>query len=454
MKIKTLTRTPHQNPGAAAKQERNLRPEAHPFERAREYKRALNAVKLERLFAAPFIGQLGRGHVEGVYSMAKDPNSLKHFASGSGDGVVKVWDLTSRDEVFQTSAHQTQVKGLSWTHDQKLLSCGADRYLKLYDPYNTESGAAPISHWTSESGLNAISMHRTQNAVAAAASGYISIYNLDRQSAAPERIQWPNSTDTVTDVAINQLETSLLASTATDRSIIIADLRTSMPVHKTILKFASNRVSWNPMEAFNLAVANEDHNVYIFDVRKFSSALNILKGHVHAVMDVEWSPTGQELVTGSYDRTVRLFRRDSGHSRDIYHTKRMQRVFRTCFTPDSKYIISGSDDGNLRLWRAEASSRSGVQSARQRISLEYNKALVDRYAHMPEIRRIKNHRHVPKVVKKAGIIKKEELAALKRREENERKHSAKGQEKRRPEREKVILANEKGCFRAKEAPCL
>lgn len=65
--------------------------------------------------------------------MAKDPNSLKHFASGSGDGVVKVWDLTSRDEVFQTSAHQTQVKGLSWTHDQKLLSCGADRYLKLYD---------------------------------------------------------------------------------------------------------------------------------------------------------------------------------------------------------------------------------------------------------------------------------------------------------------------------------
>lgn len=36
----------------------------------------------------------------------------------------------------------------------------------------------------------------------------------------------------------------------------------------------------------NLAVANEDHNIYIFDMRKFDRALNILKDHVAAVMDV------------------------------------------------------------------------------------------------------------------------------------------------------------------------
>ncbi len=62
---------------------------------------------------------------------------------------------------------------------------------------------------------------------------------------------------------------------------------------------------------------------------------------------------------------------------------------------------------------------------------------------MPEIRRIKRHRHIPKVVKKAGEIKAEELAAIKRGEENERKHSNKGKEKRQPERQKMILAREK-----------
>lgn len=59
---------------------------------------------------------------------------------------------------------------------------------------------------------------------------------------------------------------------------------------------------------------------------------------------------------------------------------------------------------------------------------------------MPEIRRIQRHRHVPHVIKKAGKIKREELNAIKRREENERKHSKKQFTKRQSEREKMILA--------------
>jgi WD repeat and SOF domain-containing protein 1 len=112
------------------------------------------------------------------------------------------------------------------------------------------------------------------------------------------------------------------------------------------------------------------------------------------------------------------------------------------FTPDNKYVLSGSDDGNIRLWRAEASSRSGIKSARQRQKLEYDDALKARYAHMPEIRRIRRHRHIPKAVKKAGEIKNEEIRAIQRKEENVRRHSKKGLMPRRPEREKMILAQE------------
>lgn len=424
------------------KQPRNLDPALHPFERAREYTRALNAVKLERMFAAPFLAELGRGHVDGVYSMAKDPNSLTRFASGSGDGVVKVWNLTSREETWHTTAHENIVKGMCWTKDQKLLTCATDRTVKLFDPSNTTSGAAPISSWLGTNAFTSISHHRSRNSFAVS-SGAISIYDLERHTAAPEVLQWPTSTDTITNVSFNQVETSILASCASDRSIVLYDLRTSMPLHKTVLNFASNAIAWNPMEAFNLAVANEDHNVYIFDMRKFDRALNILKNHVAAVMDVEFSPTGEELVTASYDRTIRLWNRDKGHSRDIYHTKRMQRVFCARWTPDSTYILSGSDDGNIRLWRANASQRQGVKSTRQREALEYNEALVSRYSHMPEVRRIKRHRHIPKVIKRAGDIKNEELKSIKRREENERKHTKKQFEKRKSEREKMVLTKEK-----------
>ncbi|KAI9773528.1 MAG: rRNA-processing protein sof1 [Geoglossum umbratile] len=447
MKIKALSRptSSQQTPGSnVSRQPRNLDPALHPFERAREYTRALNATKLERMFAAPFIAQLGDGHVDGVYTMAKDPQSLERFASGSGDGVVKVWDLVTRSQTWTAQAHEGIVKGMCWTKDQKLLSCASDRTIKLFDPYNTPSNTAPMATYLGQTAFTGLSHHRALPSFAASSS-VISIYDLSRPSStATQTLSWPTSTDTITTLSFNQTETSILASAATDRSIVLYDLRTSSPLTKVILSLACNAISWNPMEAFNFAAASEDHNIYIFDMRKLNQALNVLKDHVAAVMDVEFSPTGEELVSASYDRTVRLWNRGEGHSRDIYHTKRMQRVFSVKFTPDANYLLTGSDDGNIRLWRTHASSREGsIKSARQRQHLEYDAALKERYKHMPEIRRIRRHRHVPKNIKKASEIKAEEIKALKRRAENERKHSKKGLLKRRSERVKMVLATEK-----------
>lgn len=120
----------------------------------------------------------------------------------------------------------------------------------------------------------------------------------------------------------------------------------------------------------------------------------------------------------------------------------MQRVFSVAFTTDTRYVLSGSDDGNVRLWRAQASERSHVRSAKERTKLEYDAALKERYKHMPEIKRISRHRHVPQPIKKAGEIKKEELASIKRREENRRRHSKKKDSRRIPQREAMIVAKE------------
>lgn len=446
MKVKALTRSvaSYQAPGSTVtRQPRNLDPALHPFERAREYTRALNATKLERVFAAPFIGQLGNGHVDGVYTLAKDPRSLERFASGSGDGVIKVWDLVSRAEVWQTRAHEGIIKGMCWTQDQKLLSCASDRSIRVFDPYNPSSENGPTATFLGANAFTGISFHRA-DPIFAASSSVLSIYDLSRPGhTAVQTLAWPTSTDTINTVAFNQTETSILASAANDRSIVLYDLRTSTPLAKSTLRLSSNAISWNPMEAINFAVANEDHNVYLFDMRNLGRALNVLRDHVHAVMDVEFSPTGEELVTASYDRSIRLWNRSQGHSRDVYHTKRMQRVFSAKHTPDSHYILSGSDDGNVRLWRAHASRREGIKLTRERESLEYNDALKERYKHMPEIRRIRRHRHLPKQVKKAAEIKSEEIKALKRRAENERKHSKKGALQPPHEREKMVLAVEK-----------
>lgn len=89
------------------------------------------------------------------------------------------------------------------------------------------------------------------------------------------------------------------------------------------------------------------------------SATTILKDHVSAVLDIDYSPTGEEICTGSYDRTVRIFDPKQGRSREVYHTRRMQRIFCVKWAMDSKFILSGSDDGNVRLWKANAAEKLG-----------------------------------------------------------------------------------------------
>ena len=67
--------------------QRNFDPSLHPFEAPREYTRALNAVKLERVFAKPFLGSLD-GHRDGIHCLQKHPDRLAICFSGSCDGEV------------------------------------------------------------------------------------------------------------------------------------------------------------------------------------------------------------------------------------------------------------------------------------------------------------------------------------------------------------------------------
>lgn len=414
---------------------RNLNSAIHPFERAREYVRALNSVKLDRMFAKPFIGQLGNGHIDGVYCMARDPRKIDTIASGSGDGVVKIWNLIERNEVISLDAHNGTVNGLTYTTEGHLLSCSADNIVKLWSLNSMD----PINIYMGTDAFSCVDHHYSEP-IFATSSSKIDIWDENRNKPIFS-MEW--GADTIQTVKFNYTETNIIASAGADRSLILYDIRTSKPLSKLITKLRTNSICFNPMEAFNFAAASDDHNCYIYDIRNLTFAKNVLKDHVSAVIDVDFSPTGQELVTGGYDKTIRIFNIKEGHSRDIYHTKRMQRVFSVKFTSDSNYILSGSDDGNVRLWRTNASSRMHILSTRERTKMEYANVLKQRYKNMPEIKKISNSRNIPKVIIKMQKTKKEELAALKRKEENRRRHSKPNSISYVQERKKHIVALKK-----------
>ncbi|KAJ2356981.1 Protein sof1 [Coemansia sp. RSA 2611] len=321
----------------------------------------------------------------------------------------------------------------------RFLSVGADKLVKVWSRSegSVASDGTPeaVATYSGKHAFAAVDHHRNRS-MFATGSSLIEVWDVDR-SEPVANLTW--GADTINTVRMNQTEVNVLASSGTDRSVVLYDLRTSSALAKVVMKLSTNAIAWNPMEAFVFAAASEDHNVYTFDMRRMDHAVNVLRDHVSAVMDVDYSPTGHELVSGGYDRTVRLWDAARGHSRDIYHSKRMQRVFCVRYTQDNAYVLSGSDDSNVRLWRARASQRMGAKSNRERATIEYADKLKDRYKHVPDVRRVLRQRNVPTAIKRASQTKHDMLASRKRKEENERKHAKPGSKPRVPERQKAIL---------------
>ncbi|XP_046864950.1 DDB1- and CUL4-associated factor 13-like [Xenia sp. Carnegie-2017] len=439
MKVKVLSRNPsdyiRECKSDIHKIPRNIDPSLHPFEAAREYTRALNAAKLERVFAKPFVGSLD-GHKDGVNCMAKFQKSLSLLLSGSCNGEVKLWNLPQRKCLRSYNAHRGFVRGLAVVPSgDTFISIGDDKQIKHWS-CKKDTSYHLIHSILGKTMFQGIDHHWAENTYATCGE-QVDIWQGER-SEPVRSFKW--GFDTVHSVKFNPIEINLLASTASDRSVVLYDTRQTTPLRKLLMKMRSNTVAWNPMEAFHFTVANEDSNLYTYDMRRLDFAVNVHKDHVAAVLDVDYSPTGEEFVTGSFDRTIRIFPRSRGHSREVYHTKRMQRVFCVKWSPDSEFILSGSDEMNVRIWKADASAKLGPLAPREKASLTYNKKLKERYKFHPQVLRILRHRHVPSAIYKSAREKRIMLHSRKTREENRRLHSAKEKVPFVPERKKQIVS--------------
>ncbi|KAJ1521059.1 hypothetical protein ONE63_002766 [Megalurothrips usitatus] len=437
MKVKVISRNPdeylRETKRDIHKVQRNYDPDLHPLEAPREYARALNSVKLERMFAKPFVGNLD-GHRDGVSCLAKDPKNLSILASGACDGEIRLWNLPVRSCIRSFQAHDGFVRGLTYTpNGQNLISLGDDKTIKFWGL--EEDQEDPLNTILSKTVVSSISHQRGETRFAT--SGEICQLWEHTRNEPIRSYQW--GVDSLHHIAFNQIETHLLAACASDRSIILYDTRETGPVRKTVMKLRANCLSWNPMEAFMFTVANEDYNLYSFDVRKMKSPVNVHMDHVAAVVYVDHSPTGKEFVSGSYDKTVRIYESHKGHSRDVYHTKRMQRLTVVSWSLDNKYIMSGSDEMNIRVWKAQASEKLGVMKPREKAAMNYHEALKAKFAQHPQIKRIARHRHVPKHVFNAQQEQRVMREKAKRKEGNVRKHSKKGSVPFVPERKKHII---------------
>jgi WD repeat and SOF domain-containing protein 1 len=307
---------------------------------------------------------------------------------------------------------------------RKVLSCGDDKAARLWalSARHCTLKTEPEATYNTAAIPNAIDHHWSKN-MFVTAGDTVDVWDYNR-SAPLSSFEW--GCERVITSRFNPAEPALIGSTAVDRSVGLYDLRGNSAIRKVILKMRSNAMAWNPMQPLNFTVANEDCNLYTFDMRNLTQAIGRHWDHGMAVLDVCYSPNGQEFLSASYDATVRLWNLDSQRSRDVYHTKRMQRVLCCAYSPDGRFVLSGSEDTNVRVWKAKSDQKLGVATDRERQAVAYREALKEKFQRLPEIARIKRHVHVPKMIK--TITKKRQIMreARARKDENRRKHSKPG----------------------------
>jgi WD40 repeat protein len=68
------------------------------------------------------------------------------------------------------------------------------------------------------------------------------------------------------------------------------------------------------------------------------------------VTAVAFSPDGRYVVSGSEDGTAWVWEVTSGH--EVARLTHDDRVFAVAFSPDGHYVVSGSWDGTARVWEA------------------------------------------------------------------------------------------------------
>ncbi|KAI0271838.1 WD40 repeat-like protein [Russula aff. rugulosa BPL654] len=391
---------------------RNLDPLQHPFARARERIRTLNAAKMERMFSKPFIAPSRVMQTQSKCShVVQTPSQISRVQAGM-DG---------------------KISGLCWADDHRLLSCGVDKNIKMWDvraeTFLDSSGAGPsqpkpLAVFPGKGTLHSIDHHAT-DPLFATSSTIVQIWD-ETKSAPVMDITFSTSAESVTGVRFNPSEPSVLTSIGSNLTFILYDIRTGKAERRIVMQMKNKDLSWSPTFLTSILLVSEDHNLYTFDIWRLSTPSQIYKAH---------------FVSGRWDRTLRKWEEGYSTHPEVYHTKRMQLLLATAFTADARFVLSGSDDGNVRVWKANASEKLGIVTAREGSGIEYRNGLKERWKMDAEIGKVQRCRHLPKPVYKAGQLKLT-MQEADRVNEERRRHTRAGESKPKAERKKVVIAEQ------------
>jgi WD40 repeat protein len=309
-----------------------------------------------------------RGPMDGVRAVAMTSDDLL-LASGSDDGVIRVWDLQQYiADPLVLNFHHAGVRALAFSPDNKtLISAGDDAKIFVIEPKrNGVPSFVELQGHLDRVWALAISPNG-QLLASAGAEGKVLLWNLRNLPSKPWRSL--NYNTRVRALAFCR-DGSRLASGGDDGKVDIFDLRDGRTIS---LKNGSGvkALCFSPGDSI-LAAGGDDGVVRFWNVRGIDGKPTSRRAHGGSINAMVFSQDGSLLATGSSDRSIRLWNMKEDVENPIVLQDHNAWVWTLAFSHNGNALISGSADRTIRRWitRSEILAEIVCKKVSRNLTLE------------------------------------------------------------------------------------